>query len=90
MMKDKLLWQSPENCRLATVEIIYRLPDHPHLLQTFVWQEYDYVPDWPILQKFLSFWESNLEGKLHSVNIASTRLVADFEWTSIHAMYELH
>lgn len=27
--------------RLATAEITYRLPDHPSLLQTFVWQHYD-------------------------------------------------
>jgi uncharacterized protein Usg len=27
--------------RLATAEITYRLPDHPSLLQTFVWQHYE-------------------------------------------------
>jgi hypothetical protein len=29
---------------LTTAQILYRLPDHPHLLQTFVWQEYDLFP----------------------------------------------
>ena len=27
--------------RLTTAEILYRMPDHPDLLQTFLWQELD-------------------------------------------------
>src|SRR4051794_18560600 len=30
--------------RLATAEILYRMPDHPSLLQTFIWQHYDLAP----------------------------------------------
>ena len=30
--------------RLATAEIVYHMPDHPGLLQTFVWQHYDSQP----------------------------------------------
>ena len=55
--------------RLTTAEIIYRLPDHPALLQCFIWQKFDLAPDFPELQKFLDFWRENIEGKLHSVNI---------------------
>ena len=39
--------------RLATAEIIYHLPDHPSLLQTFIWQHLDLAPDYPELRKFL-------------------------------------
>ena len=52
---------------LATAEIIYHLPDHPGLLQSFVWQHYDIEPDYPELHKFLDFWAHNIDGKLHSV-----------------------
>lgn len=38
--------------RLTTVEIIYRLPDYPDVLQTYVWQEYDYPPNFPRLKVF--------------------------------------
>ena len=55
--------------RLTTAEIIYRLPDHPALLQSFIWQKFDLAPDFPELNKFLEFWRTNLEGKLHSVNV---------------------
>ncbi len=59
-----------EGYRLTTAEILYHLPDHPSLLQTFVWQRLDRAPDFPRLQKFLDFWAHNLDGKLHSVNVA--------------------
>ena len=56
--------------RMTTAEIVYHLPDHPHVLQSFVWQQFDVAPDFPGLRKFLEFWSLNLEGKLHSVNVA--------------------
>lgn len=61
--------------RLTTAEILYHMPDHPALLQSYVWQEYDLAPNFPILQKFLNFWERELEGRLHSVKVASVELV---------------
>jgi uncharacterized protein Usg len=55
--------------RLTTAEIVYHLPDHPALLQTFIWQKFDLAPDYPELQRFLEFWSRNIEGKLHSVKV---------------------
>ncbi len=57
--------------RLTTAEILYRLPDHPNLLQTYIWQEYDLQPSFPELMKFLKFWEKELDGKLHTVTVAN-------------------
>jgi uncharacterized protein Usg len=61
--------------RLTTAEIVYHLPDHPALLQTYVWQELDLAPRYPTLRQFLDFWDRELEGKLHSVRVASARLI---------------
>ena len=61
--------------RLTTAEILYHLPDHPRLLQTFVWQDLDIAPKYPVLQKFLDFWNRELDGKVHSVRVASAKLV---------------
>ena len=36
---------------LTTAEILYRLPDHPSLLQSFIWQEYDVHPRFPAPQE---------------------------------------
>ncbi len=61
----------PAGCRLATAEIVYRMPDHPQLLQTYVWQGWDSAPRFPALCKFLDFWRRELDGALHSVRVAS-------------------
>ena len=69
--------------RLTTAEIIYRLPDHPALLQSFIWQKFDLAPDFPELSKFLEFWQKNIEGKLHTVNVKqSSRSTATASATS--------
>ncbi len=69
--------------RLTTAEILYHLPDHPSLVQSYVWQELDKLPDFPQLRRFLAFWERRLEGKLHSVTVASRGLVSPAEVSAI-------
>jgi uncharacterized protein Usg len=66
----KTIQRQLEGYRLTTAEILYHLPDHPSLLQTFVWQNFDLAPHFPVLRKFLVFWQKNLDGKLHSVRVA--------------------
>ncbi len=61
--------------RLTTAEILYHLPDHPALLQTYVWQNMDLAPDYPELNRFLAFWRRNLDGKLHSIRVACASLL---------------
>lgn len=75
---------------LTTAEILYRIPDYPLLLQTFIWQEYDVHPRFPRLRTFLDFWEQNLEGKLHKVTVAHTRLIAPAELRVLDGDYRLH
>lgn len=75
---------------LTTASILYRLPDHPHLLQTYVWQDYDLAPDFPVLLKFLDFWQEKLEGPLHSVAYTHRRLIAPNEWRSVNGEFTLH
>ncbi len=76
--------------RLTTAEILYHLPDHPHLLQSFLWQEYDLAPHFPMLRKFLDFWSHNLDGKLHSVKVAGQQLIQAPELRTAAAYLKLH
>ena len=61
--------------RLTTAEILYHLPDHPALLQTYVWQNMDLAPDYPELRRFIEFWRGNLDGKLHSIRVACAEIM---------------
>jgi uncharacterized protein Usg len=75
---------------LTTAEILYRLPDYPLLLQSFVWQEYDVHPRFPRLKHFLEFWSRNLDGKLYSVKVAHKRLITPAELRLIDGEFHLH
>lgn len=76
--------------RLTTAEILYHLPDHPKLLQTFLWQEYDLAPQFPELHRFLHFWTREIEGKLHSVRVGSKRLITPGDLRYGQAEYLIH
>jgi uncharacterized protein Usg len=79
-----------EDYRLTTAEIVYHLPDYPELLQQFIWQELDIAPQFPVLTRFLRFWETNLDGRLHSVKIAHARLITPAEMRFADGEFRVH
>lgn len=85
-----MLRRQLQGYRLTTVEILYRLPDHPHLVQSFVWQQLDRPPEFPMLRRFLDFWERNIEGKLCSVNVAQAPLIGPAQLGYAHTSFTLH
>jgi uncharacterized protein Usg len=76
--------------RLTTAEILYHLPDHPSLLQSYTWQDYDLAPEFPVLRRFLDFWRDSIEGRLHSVSVASTRVITVGEFRPTKSYLTLH
>ena len=79
-----------EGYGLTTAEIHYHLPDHPNLLQLYVWQEYDVAPDFPTLRGFLDFWGRELRGALHSVRVSHNRLIRPAEWRAVNGIMAIH
>src|ERR1700730_13107241 len=75
---------------LTTAQILYRMPDHPSLLQTYVWQNYDLCPKFPELFRFLAFWQQKLEGPLYSVQVAHSNLVRPAEIRAVDGVFRLH
>ena len=69
---------------LTTAEILYRMPDYQSLIQTFIWQELDIHPEFPRLNRFLEFWESELDGRLYRVTVAHQQLVRPHEIRIVH------
>jgi len=75
---------------LTTADILYRLPDHPSILQEYVWQDYDLAPRFPELRKFLDFWRSKLEGPIFEVKVAHSTLVRAVEMRAVGTEITLH
>ena len=76
--------------RLTTAEILYHLPDHPGLLQTYIWQDLDLAPQFPVLKKFLDFWARELDGKLHSIRVANGKLIPPTRMSHANHLLTLH
>ena len=79
-----------EGYGLTTAKIMYRRPDHQWLLQTYVWQDFDFFPKFPELNKFLNFWTEKLDGPLHSVMVAHARLIKPAKLNAIDGEFRLH
>lgn len=75
---------------LTTAEIIYRLPDYPALVQSYIWQDYDLAPRFPKLKTFLDFWSAKLDGKLFKVTVAHSALLRPAELRMIGAEFKVH
>jgi len=75
---------------LTTAEILYRRPDYPRLLQSYIWQDFDIAPKFPELLNFLNFWEANLDGPLYRVRVAHRRLITPQEFRFVDGELRLH
>ena len=84
------LESTQDGYRLTTAEILYHVPQQPHLLQSFIWQDYDMAPSFPELQRFLEFWNEHVAGTLHSVRVASLDVTPPPEMMVGEISYTLH
>jgi uncharacterized protein Usg len=75
---------------LTTAEILYRMPDHPALLQSYLWQDYDLFPDFPQLKTFLDFWARTLDGPLFKVTVGHCRLIKPAELRALGGDFRLN
>ncbi len=89
-MVSKEFIRQLEGYGLTTATILYRMPDHPHLLQSYIWQEYDLAPRFPVLIEFLDFWQREIEGPLHSVTVAHAQLIKPAEFQTVDGVLTLH
>ena len=89
-MIDAAFLRQIDGFSLTTAEILYRLPDHPKLLQSYIWQDYDMAPRFPKLTDFLEFWATNLDGRLFRIRVAHSRLIQPAEFSFVAGELRLH
>ena len=85
-----MLKRQMNDYRLTTAEILYHLPDHPSLLQSYIWQDLDLAPQFPVLHKFLDFWHREMDGRLHSVRVGSCGLIQPAKVRHASALLNIH
>jgi uncharacterized protein Usg len=82
--------QRLNGARLMMAEVLYYMPDHPKLLQTFLWQSLDVAPKFPRLHQFLDHWRREIEAVIHSVRVASGEPLALEGWRRVDGMFRVH
>jgi uncharacterized protein Usg len=66
------------------------MPDHPALLQLFIWQEYDVAPRFPVLHDFLDHWRREIDAAVHSVRVAHNHLIGPREWRAVDGIITIN
>ncbi|MGB3555428.1 MAG: usg protein [Jannaschia sp.] len=79
-----------EGYGLTTAEMFYHMPDYPHVLNTFIWQDYDLAPDHPRLFRFVEYWGTEIEGPLHSVRFTHRKMISSGEWQHVTGEFSIH
>ena len=54
---------------LATVQVIYHIPDYVHILNEFAWQTEDRLPEYPRIHEFLDYWDKHIDGPIKEAYI---------------------
>ena len=49
---------------VASVQVVYHIPDYIHILNEFVWQTEDQIPEFPRITQFLDYWDKNIDGPI--------------------------
>jgi uncharacterized protein Usg len=53
--------------QIITIDIFYYRPDYKSLLQEFILQVDDSIPDLPRTHKFLNYWHNNIDAIIQEV-----------------------
>jgi uncharacterized protein Usg len=75
---------------LLTAEVLYYMPDHPCLLQSFSWQTMDRAPEYPRLARFLDHWRREIEAVIHSIRVAHSGGLGPARVAHVDHLLKLH
>lgn len=55
---------------LVTINILYYRPDYRNILNSFIWQTDDEIPEYPRVHNFLGFWKKNIDAVISEILIS--------------------
>ena len=57
----------------VVLRVYYWMPDYNNILQEFMWQLNDVVPEYPRVHRFLNHWHENIEAVIQTVEVSHGR-----------------
>lgn len=75
--------------QLVTIDIFYYMPDHTHLIQEFLWQTEDMIPELHRTHRFLRYWHTNIDAVIQEILLSvNDRKIGSYQ--SVDAFLELN
>lgn len=74
---------------MVTLQVFYYVPDYRSILNEFVWQADDIVPELPRIHRFLNYWKDQIDAVIKDVLITST-LVDGTKFVTTDIYKKLH
>ena len=56
--------------KIVTLDVLYYMPDYSDILQEFLWQTLDVVPDLPRVHRFLNYWKNTIEAPIKEIRVS--------------------
>lgn len=75
---------------LVTLNVIYYMPDHRHVLNEFIWQTQDISPKYPRIRKFLDFWRTDIDAVIKEVLMSEYDRLKPSEYRNVTKFFEIH
>lgn len=76
--------------QLITVDIFYFMPDHPSLVQEFMWQTEDVAPELKRVHRFLNHWKNNIDAVIQEIILCGANYNTSRSFRSIDEVFRLN
>ena len=71
---------------IVTIDVFYYLLEYTNILQEFVWQTEDIVPEYPRVHQFLNYWKENINAVISEVIVVDSD---NYEYRPVKEIYTI-
>ena len=75
--------------KLVSIQVYYHMPDHVHIINEFVWQTEDILPNFPRSVKFIRYWHKNIDAVIQEAYLYHTNYWGGTEYIDLRGVYEV-
>jgi uncharacterized protein Usg len=79
-----------EDKRLVTCQVFYYMPMRKGLIQEFVFQDYDFIPKYPRMTRFLDFWRREIDAIIQEVILSEAESFSGRKFNKIDEIFKIH
>jgi uncharacterized protein Usg len=82
--------QKLKGYRIVTVDVFYYMPDYQSLIQEFIWQTPDKVPELYRVHKFLNYWHKNIDAVVKEILVTYDSSLGPTKYKSVDHFFSLN